>query len=166
MKIKLGPFSEMHFSALTNKLSDAEVPYERVDEPELLQGYLSAQKKREVITSPTFSGQLPEFIFLIIEKEHVLRIKKDLHDLGISVTESQQLQHAPEEYFCPQCDYSAHFKSSCPRHASPLLSYTDWLHFKKNHQANGHRWAARIVLFIYLIGVLYFTREFWLRSHF
>lgn len=164
VKIKLGPFSEMHFSSLVSKLDNVHVPYERVDEPELLQSYLSDQKKREVITSPTFSGQLPEYIFLVIEKEHVLRIKKDLQDLGVPLVESEPL--AAEEFFCPNCDHAAFFRSSCPRHGVVLLSYSDWLSHKKNHQSQGHRWAARIVLLIYLVGILYFTREFWLKSHF
>lgn len=154
----------MHFSSLISKLDSVQVPYERVDEPELLQSYLSAQKKREVITSPTFSGQLPEYIFLVIEKEHVLRIKKDLQDLGVSLVVTEPL--ITEEFFCPNCDYSALAKVSCPRHGASLLSYSDWLSYKKNHQNRSHRWAARVVLLIYLIGVLYFTREFWLRSHF
>ena len=97
MIVRLGPFSELHYSLLTKKLEEAGAAFTRIEEPELVQAYIAARKHVEVHLHPSYSGSLPEYIFLDVQKEYLLLIKRDLDALGFSLLPASQTLFEEEE---------------------------------------------------------------------
>lgn len=127
-KLRVGPFSEIHFSKLEQKLNAAGIAFSKSEDPAHLEIYNQKMKQRnsthEVIY-PVYSGNAPEYLFIEIEKSDVFTIKQDLNDLGISLYESEG--QFSEEYYCTKCDYKADTQARCPTHNLLLINYGEWV---------------------------------------
>lgn len=146
-KVRLGPFSEMHFTKLKEKLDQAQIPFEKSEDGELLKVYLEKmqiQAHGRYPSHPVYSGILPEHIFIELEKSGLLVIKEELDNLGQPPVERPQPQDV-DEYFCPQCDFHSDHGGQCPKHGISLLNYSDWVSNKSKPTLVG-----RIILLVLL----------------
>lgn len=149
-KLRIGPFSEMHFSKLEQKLCAAGIAFEKFEDPSYLAAYEQKMKQRsrmnEVIY-PVYSGHSPEYLFIELEKSDIFHVRQDLNDLGYSLQDTS-VQFS-EEYYCPNCDYRAETQARCPKHNSLLLNYGDWLAARNKPTFTG-RVAVFLIIIIFL----------------
>jgi hypothetical protein len=159
-QVRLGPFSEVHFSLLTQKLDKAGVSYDRFDEPELLKSFIASSAQYEVHIHPQYSGRLPEYIYLLTDRRNLLLIKKDLDDLGHPPV-SAEPQESYEEYFCLACDFSSREPGYCPRHNIHLVNYSDWVKNRKPSSSLRARFFYYSILAIFFLITIYGILELW-----
>lgn len=129
-KLRIGPFSEVHFSKLEQRLAAVGATFAKFEEPVHLDRYNQKMQDRDPLTliNPVYSGNSPEYLFLEIEKADIFHIRQDLNDLGYTLQESDD--DLAEEFYCRHCDYHADSAGICPAHGKELLTYSDWLTFK------------------------------------
>jgi hypothetical protein len=157
-KVRLGPFSEVQFSQLQEAVANAGGTVDRINDSALLTTYYDEAKKKTITPYPTYSGA-PEFIFLEVEKEFLLALKKDLEKMGMPLVETQPLPEG-EEYLCPKCKYVATAPGLCPEHGVPLLEFSDWVEARRKLSATA---AGRMMRWLlaaaFIAGLIYMARH-------
>lgn len=161
-KIRIGPLSEVHFSDLKKILEPVILgPLQRIDDPDLLKSFYN-QTNSHVGYYPTFSG-LPEFIFIEVEKEHLLHIKAYLDRIGLPLVQGEAPQSV-RDYLCPKCDYQGTAPGVCPKHDEPLLDFSTWHSIKQNKMNRLLSILAIFFLAAFAIGFLYMNFENFFRA--
>lgn len=154
--VKLGPLSLIHFSKLEEKLNKLNIPFQKIEDLELMKNHLDSARQKEMrdptrSQHPVYSGISPEYIYLEIDKEAVLLLKQDLDNIG--VTWGQHLEPEPiEEYLCTECSYISESQGRCPVHKKLLLNYSDWVEDQKKVRPMGRFW--RYLLLSIPLGLL------------
>lgn len=164
-KVKLGPFSRIHVSLLKQKLEKDGITFETEEDADLLREFAQRARQNKSMTNPTFSGSA-EYIFIEIEKEHLLRIKKDLDKMGFAIVESEPVEG--EDYYCPSCDFTSNEPGLCPKHGLRLLDFSGWTEEKrfdwKSFRSRAFFWiSAFLTVAIFGYGVFFFIRDHWLK---
>lgn len=160
-KVKLGPFSRIHVSILKQKLEKDGILFETEEDPDLLRQFAQNARRREPTNYPTYSGAA-EYIYIEIEKEHLLRIKKDLDQMGFALVDSEPPEG--EDYYCPSCDYASPEPGICPRHGLQLLDFSGWAERKsvdwKTLRMRAFFWIAlALSVAIFGYGIWFFVRD-------
>jgi hypothetical protein len=148
--VKLGPFSEFHYSSLTDKLAKANVTVQRIDDIELLNQYLESKKHEGIKPYPTYSGG-PEFIFIEMDMKDLLIIKGDLDDLGYPLIKKEPLPDA-QEFLCPQCKFVSNTPGYCPKHQVRLLEFSQWVEFQRTPKPRDR--IVSLLIFCAVIGFI------------
>jgi hypothetical protein len=149
-KLRIGPFSEVHFSKLEQRLSEAGVAFSRFEDPSFLESYNQKMKQRSGLHEtiyPVYSGTAPEFLFIELEKADIFAIRQDLNDLGYSLNENEG--QFDEEYHCTKCDFRADTQQRCPKHNILLVTYREWID-EKNKPTSSTRLISILMVIVFL----------------
>lgn len=151
-KVRLGPFSKIQVSLLQQKLEKEDIPSESFEDPDLLRDFTKNIRHQRPSIYPTYSGAA-EYIFLEVEREHLLLIKQDLDEMGFPLVKAEAPPEG-EDYFCPRCKYSSHAPGLCPTHQLPLLDFSGWVENKNEVRDRKGRWLLRAagLIFLFILG--------------
>ncbi len=120
-----GPFSEQHLKSITEILDKEGIPYSIDVSTTALEEWRNARKEHHPMTYPTFKG-LVEGSFLEIADRDLPRIANKLENYGIFEPQERPTElDAFDDFICPQCDFAGHATQLCPRHLTPLVSFSE-----------------------------------------
>lgn len=151
--IRLGPFTEPQINEIKAKIDPLGHPYKIEIDQELVAKYqkeIANKAYYERYKDPVTA--LGEFLFIEVNNESLLVIKKYLHELGISLNEGSQFLPDIENY-CPKCDYVTHDLTLCPAHRLPLVDYFTKVRLEKQSLPKRF-WGPNAVLIVMAILLL------------
>lgn len=151
-KIRLGPFTEPQINEIKAKIDPLGHDYKIEIDQELVTKYqeqVANKNYADRYQEPT--TPLGEFLFIEVDAESLLLIKKYLHDLGITL--SDDAHFLPDnELYCPECDYTTTDLTLCKDHRLPLVDYFTKVQLEKN--AAPKFTLTNMIIFAVLASVL------------
>lgn len=131
---RLGPFNEMLINDIKEKLDKQKFEYKIEIDQELAKKYqdeIASKNYHERYQTPV--SPLGEFMFIEVNQESLMLIKKYLYDLGISIDAGEYL--ADNELFCSECDFVSTEVVLCPIHGTQMVDYYQSVQLKKQKSA-------------------------------
>lgn len=132
---RLGPFNEMLINDIKVKLDKHHFTYKIEIDADLAKKYqdeIASKNYHERYQTPV--SPLGEYMFIEVNQESLLLIKKYLYELGVSFEPGEYL--ADNELFCPECDFVSNEVSLCPTHGTQMVDYYKSIQLKKQKSAN------------------------------
>ena len=153
-KIRLGPFSKIHVSLLRQKLEKENVSIETYEDSDLLREFANTTRQQKITSYPTFSGSA-EYIFMEIEREHLLLIKQDLDEMGFPPVKAEAPPEG-DDYFCPSCKFSSSAPGVCPTHHLKLLDFSSWVEDRSTRKEKLSRllYQAALLVLLFILGTV------------
>lgn len=131
-KIRLGPFTEPQINEIKAKIDPLGHDYKIELDQELVAKYqqqVASKNYAERYQEPT--TPLGEFLFIEVDAESLMLIKKYLHELGITLNDDAHFL-PDNELYCPKCDYTTTDLALCKEHRLPLVDYFTKVQLEKN----------------------------------
>lgn len=151
---RLGPFNELLINDIKKKLDQQKFEYKFEIDADLAKKYqdeIAHKNYAERYQTPV--SPLGEFMFIEINQESLLLIKKYLYDLGITFEPGEYI--ADNELFCPVCDFVSHEVGVCPTHGTQLVDYYKSVQMKKeNSSKNPSNKVLRYALIAFILFVV------------
>ncbi len=132
---RLGPFNELLINDIKSKLDKHKFEYKIEIDQDLAKKYqdeISSKNYHERYQSPV--SPLGEFMFIEVNQESLILIKKYLYDLGVSFDAGEYL--ADNELFCPECEFVSTEVVLCPTHGTQMVDYYKAVQLRKQKTAN------------------------------
>lgn len=154
---RLGPFSEILINDIKTKLDKQNFEYKIEIDQDLAKKYqdeISSKNYHERYQTPV--SPLGEFMFIEVNQESLILIKKHLYDLGVSFDTGEYL--ADNELFCPECEFMSTEVALCPTHGIQMVDYYQAVGLRKQKSANSPstqfvRWAF-VAFILFVVTVL------------
>jgi arginyl-tRNA synthetase len=133
---RLGPFNEPQINEIKAKLDQQKFEYKIEIDQDLAKKYqdeIASKNYHERYQNPV--SPLGEFMFIEVNQESLILIKKYLYDLGIVV--DNEAEYLPDnELYCTICDFSSTETQLCPTDGVKLVDYYQSIQIKKENAAN------------------------------
>lgn len=154
---RLGPFNELLINDIKTKLDQQNFEYKIEIDQDLAKKYqdeISSKNYHERYQTPV--SPLGEFMFIEVNQESLLLIKKQLYDLGVSFDAGEYL--VDNELFCPECEFMSTQVVLCPTHGRQMVDYYQAVALRKQISANNPtsrflRWGF-IAFILFVVTVL------------
>ena len=154
--MRFGPFSEQHLSKILPLLEAASIHFEVDHSAEALAEWRRAREERGPVLYPSFKG-LVEGSFLEIADDDLSRLPAGVSDYGIFEPIDRPVElDAFDDFVCPKCDFSGHASQLCPRHLTPLVSFSQKV--RANEIASSTRRRVMNCLLVAALLIVVFVR--------
>lgn len=154
---RLGPFNELLINDIKAKLDQQKFEYKIEIDADLAKKYqdeIANKNYAERYQTPV--SPLGEFMFIEINQESLILIKKFLYDRGIPIESGEYI--ADNELFCSVCDFCSDEVTVCPTHGMQLVDYYKSVQIKKEESSknlyNKVLRYAFIMFVLFLVTVL------------
>lgn len=155
--MKFGPFSETHLKTICAVLDRESIRYEVDRSRETVEAWQNARKEYGPVHYPTFKGMV-EGTFVEIDDADVARLGDELMNFGILAPVDRPIElDAFDDFVCPKCDFSGNAMELCPRHLTPLVTFSQKVVAKKIGRTTRDKVIAGIAI---LFGLLFLGAEF------
>ena len=130
---RLGPFNEFLINEIKEMLDRKHFEYKVYVDQDLAKKYQDDISQKAYYKTPKYPT-LGEFMFIDVNQESFLLIKKYLYELGVSFGgEGEYL--ADNELFCTACDFTSTEVAVCPTHGTKMVDYYQSVELKKKAAA-------------------------------
>lgn len=149
---RLGPFSEILINDIKTRLDKQNFEYKIEIDEELAKKYqdeIASKNYHERYQTPV--SPLGEFMFIEVNSESLILIKKHLYDLGISIDAAEYL--ADNELFCTDCDFISTEVVLCPTHGTQMVDYYQAVNIKKQKSANNP--SSKVLRYVFIAFILF-----------
>jgi hypothetical protein len=151
--MRFGPFSEQDIARIGPLLEEAGVAFSIDRSAETLEQWRSAREERGPTMYPSFKG-LVAGAFLDIEESSLGQLPATVADFGLIAPVDRPIElDAFDDFVCPHCDFSGHASSLCPRHLTPLVTFSQKTRALQIAQ-DTHRKVVTCLLVLVLLIVL------------
>jgi hypothetical protein len=122
--MRFGPFSEQDVARISPLLESANVSFTIERSAEVLAEWRRSRENHEPHMYPAFKG-LVAGAFVDVDEASLSLLPSSVADFGLIAPAERPIElDAFDDFVCPKCDFSGPASSLCPRHLTPLVTFS------------------------------------------